>query len=72
LLRIKIKKDLFNSYYLPPPPIFCGKKYDFWAIKMRPKLCAEELLDIVLKGFEEPSNQEAYEIMIQYHKHQLI
>jgi len=39
---------------------------------MRPKLCAEDLLDIVLKGFEEPSNQEAYEIMIQYHKHQLI
>jgi hypothetical protein len=64
--------DLWSDSYLPPPSNFSSKNYDFWAIKMRTRLCAKYLWDIVLKGFEEPSNHEAYEIMIQDQKDQLI
>jgi hypothetical protein len=62
------KFGVINNSYLPPPPSFSGKNYDFWAIKMRTRLHTEDLWDIVLNGFEEPSNQEAYETMIQDQK----
>jgi hypothetical protein len=51
---------------------FSGKNYDIWAIKMRTRLRMDDLWDIVFNGFEEPSNQEAYEAMIQEQKDQLI
>jgi len=59
--------DLSKNYYLPPPPS-SSKTYDFWAIKMRTRIHTEELGDIVLNGFEEPSNHETYETMIQNKK----
>ena len=39
---------------------------------MRTRLRIDDLWDIVLNGFEEPSNQEAYEAFIQDQKDQLI
>jgi hypothetical protein len=46
-------------------PRFIGKSNDIWAINMRDKLPIDDLWDILLNGFEETSNQGAYEAMIQ-------
>lgn len=34
-----------------PIPIFTGKKYDFWSIKMKTFFCSQDLWDIVEEGF---------------------
>jgi hypothetical protein len=54
---------MFINYYVLPR--FSGKNYDIWAIKTRTRLTMDDLCNIVLNGFEEPSNQEAYEALIQ-------
>jgi hypothetical protein len=62
--------DMFNSY--EAIPTFFSKNFDIWATKMRTRPRMVDLWDIVLNGFEEPSNQEAYKAFIQDQKDQLI
>ena len=46
--------DAFRSSILIP--IFRGENYDFWSIKMKTYFCAQDLWDIVSKGFTIPED----------------
>ena len=59
--------DIFSGPYLPSPPIFFGKNYELWEIK----ILIDYLWDISLNGFEEPSSQVAYEAMTQGQREKL-
>ena len=53
--------NIFSGPYLPPAPIFFGRNYELWEIK----ILIDYLWEIFLNGFEEPSSQVAYEAMTQ-------
>ena len=59
--HIHQRMDIFSGPYLPPPPIFFGRSYELWEIK----ILIDYLWEIFLNGFEEPSSQVAYEAMTQ-------
>jgi len=46
----------------------CCELMDIWVIKVRTRLCMDDLWNTLLNAFEETSNQEAYKSMIQDYK----
>ena len=42
-----------SSIAQPQIPIFSGKNYEFWAIKMKTLFCSQGIWDLIEKGFIE-------------------
>ena len=53
---------LGSSIAQPQIPIFSGKNYEFWAIKMKTLFCFQGTWDLIEKGFNEPK------MSLHYHK----
>ena len=47
-----------SNISLPAPPVFTGKNYEIWAVKMKAQLRAYDLWDVVETGAEPPPLQE--------------
>lgn len=60
-----------NNQIQPQIPIFNGKNYEFCAIKMKTLFCSQDIWDLVEKGFAEPQDDAAYQILQQAEKDQL-
>ncbi|XP_059070119.1 uncharacterized protein LOC131859893 [Cryptomeria japonica] len=60
-----------NTQIRPQIPIFNGKNYEFWAIKMKTLFCSQDIWDLVEKSFAEPQDDAAYQRLQQTEKDQL-
>ena len=47
-----------SNISLPAPPVFTGKNYEIWAVKMKAQLRAYDLWDVLETGAEPPPLQE--------------
>ena len=54
-----------RSILQPQLPIFNGKNYDYWSIKMKTLFRSQDVWDLVESGFPEPANQQAYQALSQ-------
>lgn len=57
-----------GSISQPQIPIFNGKNYDYWSIKMKTLFCSQGIWNFVENGFPEPTNQQAYQALSQAEK----
>jgi transposase InsO family protein len=57
-----------GSSLQPQIPIFNGKNYDYWSIKMKTLFCSQDVWDLVENGFPEPADQQAYQALSQAEK----
>ncbi|XP_059070335.1 uncharacterized protein LOC131860011 [Cryptomeria japonica] len=57
-----------GSISQPQIPIFNGKNYDYWSIKMKTSLCSQGIWNFVENGFPELANQQAYQALSQAEK----
>ena len=48
-----------SSIAQPQIPIFSGKNYEFWAIKMKTLFCSQGIWDLIEKGFNKPQDESA-------------
>ena len=48
-----------SSIAQPQIPIFSGKNYEFWAIKMKTLFYSQGIWDLIEKGFNEPQDESA-------------
>eukprot|EP00253_Pinus_taeda_P010795 PITA_10795 len=49
-------------------PQFNGKNYDYWAITMKTLFASQDLWELVEYGFEEPTNEEEFNILTRAEK----
>ena len=49
-------------------PQFNGKNYDYWAITMRALFASQDLWELVEDGFEEPTDENAFNALTQTKK----
>ena len=61
-------KGTSGSILQPQLPIFNGKNYDYWSIKMKTLFYSQDVWDLVESGFPEPANQQAYRALSQAEK----
>ena len=59
---------MMNNTSQPKIPIFNGKNYDVWSVKVRTLFCSQDLWDLVEKGFVEPKDHTAYQALSQNRK----
>jgi len=57
-----------GSILQPQIPIFNGKNYDYWSIRMKTLFCSQDVWDLVENGFPEPADQQAYQALSQAEK----
>lgn len=61
-----------NNISLPAPPVFTGKNYEIWAVKLRAQLRAYDLWDVVETGSEPPPLPENPTVaQMRYHSEQV-
>ena len=46
-----------SSIAQPQIPIFSGKNYEVWAIKLKTLFCSQGIWDLTEKGFNEPKDE---------------
>nr|KYP55940.1 hypothetical protein KK1_002167 [Cajanus cajan] len=61
-----------NNISLPSPPVFTGKNYEIWAVKMRAQLRAYDLWEVVETGVEPPPLPENSTVaQMKFHSEQV-
>jgi hypothetical protein len=61
-----------NNITLPAPPVFTGKKYEIWSVKMKTHLRAYDLWEVVETAAEPPPLQENPTVaQMRYHSEQV-
>ena len=48
-----------SSIAQPQIPLFFGKTYEFWAIKIKTLFCSQGIWDLIEKGFNEPQDESS-------------
>ena len=56
---MSINMALGSSIAQPQIPIFSGKNYESWAIKMKTLFFSQGIWDLIEKGFNEPQDEFA-------------
>jgi hypothetical protein len=57
-----------GSILQPEIPIFNGKIYDYWSIRMKTLFCFQDVWDLVENGFPEQADKQAYHALSQAEK----
>jgi hypothetical protein len=57
-----------GSILQPQIPIFNGKIYDYWSIRMKTLFCFQDVWDLVENGFPEQADKQAYHALSQAEK----